>query len=114
MPSVHLGVAIVVTADGQVFDAGDTQNTFAIESISKVVSMTLVMEALDADALHASVGADPTACPPKRQPGPHSVKARTRAAHPRQGTAGNRSARSSSGYSRRGCARAVARGRIGP
>jgi glutaminase len=52
-----------VTADGQLFEAGDTQHGFAIESISKVFSMALVMEELGSEALHAKVGADPTGLP---------------------------------------------------
>jgi glutaminase len=62
VPSDLFGIA-VVTADGQVFEAGDTQYAFAIESISKVFSMALVMEELGAEALHAKVGADPTGLP---------------------------------------------------
>jgi glutaminase len=62
VPSDLFGIA-VVTADGQVFEVGDTQYAFAIESISKVFSMALVMGALGAEALHAKVGADPTGLP---------------------------------------------------
>ena len=62
VPSDLFGIA-VVTADGQVFEAGDTNYAFAIESISKVFSMALVMEELGADAVHAKVGADPTGLP---------------------------------------------------
>ena len=40
---IFSGVA-VVTADGQVFAAGDTSYGFAIESISKVFTLALVME----------------------------------------------------------------------
>jgi glutaminase len=42
---------------------GDTQYAFAIESISKVFSMALVMEALGAQVVHDKVGASPTGLP---------------------------------------------------
>jgi len=56
------GVA-VVTADGQVFEEGDTGAEFAIESISKVFTMALAMEEVGAKAFHDKVGADPTGLP---------------------------------------------------
>jgi len=62
VPSGLFGL-VVVTADGQIFEIGDTQYAFAIESISKVFSMALVMEELGCEALHAKVGADPTGLP---------------------------------------------------
>jgi glutaminase len=62
VPSDLFGIA-VVTADGQLFEAGDTQHAFAIESISKVFSMALAMEEVGAAALHDKVGADPTGLP---------------------------------------------------
>lgn len=62
VPSDLFGLAIV-TADGQVCEVGDTRHEFAIESISKVFSMALVMEALGAAAVHDKVGASPTGLP---------------------------------------------------
>jgi len=62
VPSDLFGLA-VVTADGQVFEIGDTRYAFAIESISKVFSMALVMEELGAKSLQDKVGADPTGLP---------------------------------------------------
>jgi len=62
VPSALFGLA-VVTTEGQIFEIGDTQYAFAIESISKVFSMALVMEELGAEALHSKVGADPTGLP---------------------------------------------------
>jgi glutaminase len=62
VPADLFGIA-VVTADGQVFEVGDTQVAFAIESISKVFSMALVMEEIGAQELHDKVGADPTGLP---------------------------------------------------
>ncbi len=62
VPSDLFGIA-VVTADGQIFEVGDANYAFAIESISKVFSMALVMEELGAEVLHDKVGADPTGLP---------------------------------------------------
>ena len=62
VPSDLFGIA-VVTADGGVYEVGDTRYGFAIESISKVFSMALVMEEMGPDAIHAKVGADPTGLP---------------------------------------------------
>ena len=56
------GVA-VVTADGEVFEAGDSRFEFAIESISKVFTMALAMEEVGADEFHKKIGADPTGLP---------------------------------------------------
>ena len=53
----------VVTADGQVFAAGDTDFEFALESISKVFSMTLAMQSVGLPQFHEKVGADPTGEP---------------------------------------------------
>ena len=57
-----LGVA-VVTANGDVFEAGDTRVPFAIESISKVFTLALVMETIGPSALREKVGANPTGMP---------------------------------------------------
>ena len=62
VPSNMFGLA-VVTADGKINEAGDTRYEFAMESISKVITMALVMEELGAEALRAKVGADPTGMP---------------------------------------------------
>ncbi len=62
VPSTLAGLA-VVTADGQVFEAGDSKYAFAIESISKVFSLALAMEDIGPDALRQKVGADPTGMP---------------------------------------------------
>lgn len=53
----------VVTANGSVFNAGDSGTEFAIESISKIITMALAMEAIGAEAFHAKVGTDPTGLP---------------------------------------------------
>ena len=62
VPSTLFGVA-AVTPDGQVFSAGDAQYAFAIELISKVFTLALVMDAIGPDAVRAKVGADPTGLP---------------------------------------------------
>ncbi|WP_312181897.1 glutaminase A [Arthrobacter sp.] len=56
------GVA-VVTADGDVFEAGDARFEFALESISKIFSMALAMEDAGLNDFHDKVGADPTGDP---------------------------------------------------
>lgn len=56
------GVA-VVTADGTVVTAGDSDVEFAMESISKVFTMALAMERVGAETFHSKVGADPTGMP---------------------------------------------------
>lgn len=53
----------VTTVDGQHFEIGDSSYQFAIESISKVLSMVLVMEEQGAATLHAKVGASSTGLP---------------------------------------------------
>ncbi|MBP3043257.1 glutaminase A [Arthrobacter jiangjiafuii] len=53
----------VVTADGEVFEAGDARFEFALESISKVFSMALAMQDVGLPEFHDKVGADPTGEP---------------------------------------------------
>jgi glutaminase len=62
VPSGLVGLA-VVTADGTTFKAGDADYPFAIESISKVFTLALVMEAIGAAAVREKLGADPTGLP---------------------------------------------------
>jgi glutaminase len=62
VPSQLFGLA-VVTADGQVFKSGDSDYAFAIESISKVFTLSLVMELIGPQAVRAKIGADPTGLP---------------------------------------------------
>jgi glutaminase len=62
VPSALAGVA-VVTVDGQVAQCGDTGYAFAIESISKVLTLALALEDVGADEVRAKVGADPTGMP---------------------------------------------------
>ncbi|MFO1148105.1 MAG: glutaminase A [Alsobacter sp.] len=62
VPSSLFGV-VVATADGAVYSAGDAHHGFAIESISKVFTLALVMEAIGPAAVRSKVGADPTGLP---------------------------------------------------
>ncbi|RFA06714.1 glutaminase [Subtercola boreus] len=53
----------VATTGGDVFNAGDADVEFALESISKVFTMALAMEEVGAKAFRAKVGTDPTGMP---------------------------------------------------
>ncbi|WP_146362054.1 glutaminase A [Arthrobacter yangruifuii] len=52
-----------MTADGALFEAGDTGFEFALESISKVFSMAWAMEKVGLETFQEKVGADPTGEP---------------------------------------------------
>jgi glutaminase len=62
VPSHLFGIAIVFT-DGTVIEVGDTTYEFAIESISKVFTLALVIEQIGSEALREKVGANPTGLP---------------------------------------------------
>ena len=62
VPSSLFGIA-VTTTEGKVFTIGDTSFEFAIESISKVFSLALLMEEIGPDEVRAKIGADPTGLP---------------------------------------------------
>lgn len=62
VPSHLFGIAIVFT-DGTIVEVGDTSYEFAIESISKVFTLALVIEQIGAESLRQKVGADPTGLP---------------------------------------------------
>ena len=62
VPSDLFGLAIVTT-DGEVFKSGDADFAFALESISKVFTLALVMEDIGAPAVREKIGADPTGLP---------------------------------------------------
>ncbi|MEM8572192.1 MAG: glutaminase A [Pseudomonadota bacterium] len=53
----------IVTKDGGVHTAGDASFGFALESISKVMTLALVMEEIGPDGVREKVGADPTGLP---------------------------------------------------
>lgn len=62
VPSDLIGVSIV-TADGQIFKTGDSDYLFALESISKVFTLALVMENIGAAAVKEKLGSSPTGLP---------------------------------------------------
>lgn len=53
----------IVTVDGVVFNIGDTDHTFSIQSISKVYTLAMVMEELGEDAILEKLGTEPTGMP---------------------------------------------------
>lgn len=62
VPSDLLGVAIATT-DGKVFKKGDADFCFAIESISKVFTLALVMQNIGPQAVREKIGTAPTGLP---------------------------------------------------
>lgn len=59
----HLAGVAVVTKDGSIFHAGDTQYKFALESISKVSTLALALEDVGPQEVQEKIGADPTGLP---------------------------------------------------
>lgn len=53
----------IITADGQVYTEGDCDYAFAIESISKVFTLAMVMEHIGPDAVRDKIGDSPTGLP---------------------------------------------------
>jgi glutaminase len=53
----------LVTPDGAVYEAGDTQVPFTIQSMSKPLTYGYVLERLGADAVHLRVGVEPSGDP---------------------------------------------------
>jgi glutaminase len=62
VPSTLFGVAMV-TPDGKVIEAGDTNYAFAIESIAKVFTLSLVMSESGPDVVKQKLGANATGLP---------------------------------------------------
>lgn len=62
VPSELTGLAFV-SITGEVIQLQDANYKFAIESISKIMTLGLVLEQSGADALHTKVGAEPTGMP---------------------------------------------------
>ena len=62
VPSNLFGV-VIVTADGQVFSAGDINYAFSIQSCSKVFTMCQVMQESGEDAVFKKIGVEPTGMP---------------------------------------------------
>ncbi|XHS02213.1 glutaminase 2 [Sphingomonas sp. DBB INV C78] len=59
VPSQYFGIALV-GADGKLHEAGDTQQLFSIQSISKVFTAALVMQESGDQKIEDSVGVDAT------------------------------------------------------
>ena len=55
----HFGVCVVTTG-GQVFEAGDCDRPFTIQSISKPFSYALAMDEFGAEKVHQHVGVEPS------------------------------------------------------
>lgn len=62
VPSELFGVC-VATIDGQIFTAGDADYEFALESISKILTLALVIEQHGPREIRRKVGANPTGQP---------------------------------------------------
>ena len=54
---------VAITTDGQVVSAGDINQAFSIQSISKVFSLALAMEELGPDKVFEKIGSEPTGRP---------------------------------------------------
>jgi glutaminase len=59
----HLFGIVMVTSDGKVIEAGDTNYAFAIESIAKVFTLALVMSESGPEVVKQKLGADATGLP---------------------------------------------------
>ncbi|WP_041416021.1 glutaminase A [Shewanella halifaxensis] len=62
VPSELTGIAFV-SVNGEVTSFGDSNYHFAIESISKVITLALALEESGSEAVHSKIGADPTGLP---------------------------------------------------
>ncbi len=59
VPASKLGIAVCYN-DGEIIQAGDSQESFSIQSISKVLALTLAMALYEPDELWARVGKEPS------------------------------------------------------
>lgn len=62
VPADLFGIAIV-TASGETYKIGDTEYEFAIESISKIFTLALVMDQSGKEAVRKKIGTSPTGLP---------------------------------------------------
>lgn len=62
VPADLFGIA-VVTASGETYKIGDTEYEFAIESISKIFTLALVMDQSGKEAVRKKIGTSPTGLP---------------------------------------------------
>lgn len=58
-----LAAVVVVTREGNIYHAGDSQYRFALESISKVSTLALALEDVGPEEVQDKIGADPTGLP---------------------------------------------------
>ncbi|MDD1794812.1 glutaminase A [Enterovibrio sp. ZSDZ42] len=58
-----LAALVIVTANGEIYQAGDSDYGFAIESISKVATLALLMEDVGPEIVREKIGAEPTGLP---------------------------------------------------
>src|SRR6516164_4889102 len=59
----NLFAVVIVTADGQVFSAGDIDYAFSIQSCSKVFTMAQVMQESGEETVFKKIGVEPTGQP---------------------------------------------------
>ncbi len=59
----NLFAVVIVTADGQVFSAGDIDYAFSIQSCSKVFTLAQVMQESGEEAVFKKIGVEPTGMP---------------------------------------------------
>ena len=59
VPATKLGIAVCYN-DGEIIQAGDSQESFSIQSISKVLALTLAMSLYEPEELWARVGKEPS------------------------------------------------------
>ena len=62
VPSELFGV-VIVTKDGKIYEKGDTNYVFAIESTSKPFNAALVMKEQGPEAIKEKIGVEPTGLP---------------------------------------------------
>lgn len=58
----RLGI-VVITSDGGILRKGETEPSFTLQSVTKVISLTLALARLGPDAVFARVGMEPTGDP---------------------------------------------------
>jgi len=59
----ELFAVVIVTVDGQVFAAGDTNYSFSIQSCSKVFTLAQIMQESGEEAVLKKIGVEPTGLP---------------------------------------------------
>jgi glutaminase len=59
----ELFAVVIVTVDGQVFAAGDTNYSFSIQSCSKVFTLAQIMQESGEEAVLKNIGVEPTGMP---------------------------------------------------